>query len=79
MCRHNNLKHLFAKAFLQSNMATSLSYHRPTISLESSDDLLVGKAGNFVHTSTSSTKVFSFKIRSSSAGSRYNWMASLIL
>jgi len=72
---HGDLERFASRMFLQADMTALLAHNRPTVSLQSADDLLIRQAGHF-HSSTSWSKALSPITKSSSTGSRYNAMAS---
>lgn len=56
--------------FLKPKMASFLSYDDPSVPLKRSYDLIIGEAGKFCHTATSTVSAFGEKTWSSSTGSR---------
>jgi hypothetical protein len=66
------------QVFLKSDMRAFLADNDPPVTLLRSDNFLVPQAWYFGHTATSMISVSGDRGKSSSTGSKYNSMASLI-
>jgi hypothetical protein len=78
MCRDGELENfvIVRGVLLETDMTSFLPNYNPTVSLERSHDLVISKAGNVGHTTSSKSSASDCSTRSSSTGSRYNSIAS---
>lgn len=73
---NHELQRLLSRVLVEPDVATTLPNDDPAIAPKRPNYLFVAQARDFAHTGSSMTSAPGPKTASSSAGSRYNWIAS---